>query len=122
MPIYTYRCSHCGCEQDQFTRMAERETSGPTCCDAQTSPILTTTMIAVKGDFGYHCQMSGEVVTTHKRREYLMAKNNVVDARDYKESWKRSTAARAAERAEVAAAYERLPDAVKKTVANTAPN
>lgn len=77
--------------------------------------------ISVPQDFGYRCQMTGEVVTTYRKRRYIMEQQNVVDAREYESAWKKNYQKRAEERAEVAAQMAAIPDAVKKVAAATAP-
>lgn len=82
---------------------------------------ITAPMVSVPPSFAYKCQMSGEVVTTYRKRKELMQKHGVVDARDYTETIKKKQAERAAEKAEAKAYYDSLPDAVKKAAA-TAPD
>ena len=82
---------------------------------------LTAPLVSVPGDVGYKCPMTGEVVSTNRRRKYLMEKNGVVDARDYTDSWKRVRQQRAEEKAEVQKQLDALPDAVKKAVADSGP-
>ena len=122
MPLYTYRCGHCGRDADHFNKMADRE-NGPDCCGATMAPIITPTMIQVPGgtDLNYRCPMSGEVVQSMARRKYLMEKHDVVDARDYTDAWKRSTERKAREKAEAQAELDRIPDAVKQAALATAP-
>lgn len=122
MPLYTYRCDQCGRDTDHFNKMAARD-NGPDCCGAQSRPIITPTMVQVPGgtDLNYRCPMSGEIVQSMRRRQYLMQKHDVVDARDYTESWKRAKAKRASEDAAAKAHYDSLPDAVKKAAKEAIP-
>jgi hypothetical protein len=82
---------------------------------------ITAPMVSVPPSFAYKCQMSGEVVTTYRKRKELMQKHGVVDARDYSETIKKKQAERAAEKAEAKAYYDSLPESVKKAAA-TAPD
>lgn len=82
---------------------------------------ITAPMVSVPPSFAYKCQMSGEVVTTYRKRKELMEKHGVVDARDYTETIKKKQAERAAEKAEAKAYYDSLPESVKKA-AETVPN
>ena len=75
---------------------------------------ITAPMVTVRAFENYRCPMSGEVVQSFRRRDYLMKQNNVVDAREFEGHWKRTQAKRDAERAAVKAEYDALPDAVKK--------
>lgn len=121
MPIYSAACPTCGAEKDFFARIDDRDNT-PVCCGASMSRQVTAPMaVQVPPDFGYRCQMSGETVTSYRRREYLMKKNNVVDAREYESFWKKSYQKRAEERAEVAKRMDAIPDQVKKAVQQTAP-
>lgn len=81
---------------------------------------ITAPMVSVPPSFAYKCQMSGEVVTTYRKRKELMQKHGVVDARDYTETIKRKMNERQAEKAEAKAYYESLPDAVKKAATDPA--
>lgn len=124
MPLYTYRC--CGRSVDRFARVDDRD-AGPACdgCGEPMARALSAPAILVPGglDVRYRCPMSDEVVTSGSRRKYLMEKHDVVDSREFTDTWAKAKAARQAERAEAQAAYDRLPDAVKKagTEAATAP-
>lgn len=122
MPLYTYHCPSCGREQDQFARVADRDANAPDCCGAQMGRTLTAAMVQVPGgDVSYKCPMSGEVVKSMRRRKYLMEKNGVVDARDFKESWAKADAKKKADKAEAKAYYDSIPDAVKKAAESAAP-
>ena len=114
MPLYSYHCPACGDEVDEMRRLAESDAPGPLCCGAPMPKRITAPMVAVKAFENYRCPMSGEVVQSFRRRDYLMKQNNVVDAREFEGHWQRVEAKRKAERAAVAAEYEKLPEAVKK--------
>lgn len=120
MPIYAYHCPTCGADADEFRKVDDRD-NAPMCCDAPMKREITAPMVSVPPSFAYKCQMSGEVVTTYRKRKELMEKHGVVDARDYTETIKKKQAERAAEKAEAKAYYDSLPESVKKA-AETVPN
>lgn len=114
MPLYSYHCPECQGELDEMRRLAESDAPGPLCCGAPMTKRITAPMVTVRAFENYRCPMSGEVVQSFRRRDYLMKQNNVVDAREFEGHWKRTQAKRDAERAAVKAEYDALPDAVKK--------
>lgn len=124
MPLYSYRC--CGRSRDAFARVDDRD-HGPACegCGEPMVRQLTAPMVQVPGgvDMRYRCPMTDEVVVSGKRRKYLMEKHDVVDSREFTDTWAKAKAERAKEREEAKAAYDALPEAVKKlgTEASTAP-
>ena len=124
MPIYAFRCAACGSDQDQFARVDDRDANPPVCCDAAMARQITAPMVAVSHLEGYQCPMTGETVTSERRRKYLMEANGVVDAREYAGKdgpWARKRAKDAAEKAEVEAEIAALPDDVKKAAGLTGP-
>lgn len=118
MPIYSYRCDQCGRGADSFAHIDERDNS-PLCCGASMVRQLSAPMVQVPGglDVRYQCQVSGENVTSMRRRKYLMDKHGLADARDYKDTWGKQREVRARENAEAKAHYDSIPEAVKKAVA-----
>lgn len=84
-------------------------------------------MVSVPQSFGYKCPMTGEVVTSYRQRENIRAREsdkagcNLVDARDYQDSWKRTYAKRAEEKAEVAQQLAAVPDKVKRAFSDSGP-
>lgn len=121
MPIYPFQCPSCGRSEDKFARVDDRDANPPSCCGAAMSRQITAPMVSVAADVGYQCPMSGEVVSSNRRRKYLMEKNGVVDARDYTKTWAKVRKERAEEKAEVQKYMDSLPDAVKKAVADAGP-
>ena len=123
MPIYAYHCDACGRDADQFSKIADRD-NGPSCCDAAMARKLTSCMVSVPGgiDIDYRCTITGENVQSMRKRQYIMEKHDLVDARDLKPQWDRTLAAQKAERDAAAKEYNSLPDAVKKAVQQAAPN
>lgn len=120
MPLYAFRCAACGSDQDQFARVDDRDANPPVCCDAAMVRQISAPMVSVPGAEAYKCPMTGEVVTTNRRRKYLMEANGVVDARDYAGKdgpWARKRAKDAQDKAEAQKAIDALPEAVKKAMA-----
>lgn len=125
MPLYTYKCGTCGRELDQFNRIADR-THGPTCCGAAMAMQLSAPMVQMPGGFdvSYRCQITGEVVNSMRKRQYIMDKHDMVDARDLKDTWRKKEAEHKREIAEVRAAQAKIPEHVRKAaeaVARTPP-
>lgn len=123
MPIYSHQCNECGSEHSVFAKVADRDDVAPDCCGVKTHRVLDAPMVQVPGglDCRYECPMSGEKVTSMRRRKYLMDKNDVVDSRDLQDSWKKIRQDRAETKAELARLDAQIPDAVKKAAMATAP-
>lgn len=123
MPIYSHQCNECGSEYSVFAKVAERDDVAPDCCGVKTHRVLDAPMVQVPGglDVRYTCPMSGEKVTSMRRRQYLMDKNDVVDSRDLKDQWDKTRKDRAETKAELARLDAQIPDAVKKAAMSTAP-
>lgn len=119
MPIYAYHCPACGAEVDEFRKVDDRD-NAPVCCDAPMRREISAPMVSVPPSFAYKCQMSGEVVTTYRKRADLMKKHGVVDARDYTDTIRRKMNERQAEKAEAKAYYDALPESVKKAATDPA--
>lgn len=120
MPIYAFRCATCGSDQDQFARVDDRDANPPVCCGAAMARQISAPMVTCRSSEAYQCPMTGETVTSERRRKYLMEANGVVDARDYAGKdgpWARKRAKDAAEKAAVEAELAALPEAVKKVMA-----
>ncbi len=123
MPIYSYRCSQCGQIHEQHNTVANRA-NGPTCCGAATDKMLTACMVQVPGgiDVNYRCQITGEIIQSMRKRQYIMDKHGMVDARDLKDTWARNEAAHKQELAEVKAAQDKVPEHVRKAAQAVAMN
>lgn len=95
----------------------------PDCCGAAMSRKLTACMVSIPGgtDIDYKCPVTGEVVQTMRKRQYIMEQNGLVDARDLQDTWKRKLASDKAEREEIAAVNNAIPDAVKQAAMATIP-
>lgn len=52
--------------------------------------ILTAPNLQIQTEARYRCPMTREIVTTRRRRQYLMDKNNVVDANDYASNFEKT--------------------------------
>jgi hypothetical protein len=122
LPTYTAKCDECGQVADYVRRVADRE-STPECCGRPMWRTLTAPMIQGSSceDVSYKCPMTGEVVKSLRRRQYLMEANNVVDSRDLYDSWKKKIASDKQEKADLAAFNASIPEAVKKAAMDTAP-
>ena len=119
MPIYGYHCPECGAEKDEFRKVDNRD-DAPVCCDSPMKREICAPMVSVPPSFAYKCSMSGEVVSTYRKRKELMQKHGVVDARDYTETIAKKQAIRKAEKAEAKAYYDSLPTEVKAAATNPA--
>lgn len=83
MPLYAYRCPVCNAEQDEFNRIAERETGAPDCPDhGQMLPIISPVRGIVQADCHFICSATDQPVTTHRQRQNIMAEHNLIDARE----------------------------------------
>lgn len=122
MPIYTYTCGTCGRDRDEFNKVADRDNM-PDCCGAAMSRKLTACMVSVPGgtDIDYKCPVTGEPVQSMRKRKEIMDRHDLVDARDLQDTWKRRLAADKAEREEIAAVNNAIPDAVKQAALATIP-
>lgn len=119
MPIYAFHCPTCGAEEDVFRKVDQRD-DAPLCCDAAMKREISAPMVSVPASFEYKCTMSGEVVSTYRKRKYLMEKHGVVDARDYTNTIKAKMKSRADEKAEAKAYYDSLPQEVKQAATDPA--
>ena len=122
MPIYAYHCGTCGRDRDEFNKVADRDNM-PDCCGAAMSRKLTACMVSVPGgtDIDYKCPVTGEPVQSMRKRKEIMDRHDLVDARDQQDTWKRRLANDKAEREEIAAVNNAIPDAVKQAALATIP-
>ena len=70
---------------------------------------LTAPNVNVRVDAHYICPMTGEGVTSRRRRQYLMDKHNVVDATDFRSNREKQLKRRQADRELAAQATKDLP-------------
>lgn len=84
MPIYAYQCETCAECIDEFNRIDDRHTNAPVCrCGAgQMTMRISPVRGSVQQDCHYVCPATGAKVTSYAQRRELMAKHNLVDARD----------------------------------------
>ena len=122
MPIYAYHCGTCGRDRDEFNKVADRDNM-PDCCGAAMSRKLTACMVSIPGgtDIDYKCPVTGEPVQSMRKRKEIMDRHDLVDARDLQDTWKRRLASDKAEREEIAAVNNAIPDAVKQAAMATIP-
>lgn len=68
MPLYPFRCADCGRDQDQFARVDDRDANPPVCCGAAMARQLVAPMVSVSNTEAYKCPMTGETVSSERRR------------------------------------------------------
>lgn len=81
MPLYTYHCDLCGKTEDAYRSMSERD-NGPECHGKMRKIIVPTMIGAILGvasNPGYSCPVTGEFVTSTKRRKEIMKEHNLVE-------------------------------------------
>ena len=73
-------------------------------------------MVSVPGgtDIDYLCPITGEAVQSMRKRQYIMDKHGMVDARDLQPVWKRKEAEHQRTQAELKAFNDKIPEAVRK--------
>lgn len=81
MPLYSYRCTKCGAQRDEYNSIANRAL-GPQCCEATMEPQITAPSVMVRCEARYKCPVTGEEVTTRRKRQYIMDKHGLIDAND----------------------------------------
>lgn len=74
-------------------------------------------MVTVRAFDNYLCPMTDKVIQSERARRYAMEQNNVVDSREFKDTWAKARAKRAEENAAAQKHYDALPDSVKKAAA-----
>jgi putative FmdB family regulatory protein len=77
MPLYTYTCKQCGKVEDAYRPMSEND-KGPDCCGQMMKQIIVPPMIAPSMP-EYQCPVTGENVTSRKRRKEIMKEHNLVE-------------------------------------------
>lgn len=81
MPLYTYTCKTCGKTEDAYRSIADRDL-GPD-CHGPMHKIITPTMVQpVLGGGampGYACPVTGEFVTSRKRRREIMQQHHLAE-------------------------------------------
>lgn len=81
MPLYTYKCPKCDKTTDHVNSIANRK-NGPECCEPMELKIMPTMVQDPLGggaNPGYDCPVTGEHVTSRKRRREIMRENNLVE-------------------------------------------
>lgn len=94
MPTYTYQCPKCGRVADAIRRMADHAT-GPDCCGAAmaqkiVAPMIQAQILGGGSCPGYQCIVTGEYVTSRRRRREIMAQHNLIEKGDSKAPLNRS--------------------------------
>lgn len=81
--LYDYQCKSCGTEKEAVSRIADRFTNAPVCCDEKmTLFIKQAPMGYVDREVRYICPVTNSEVTTRRARNEIMARNNLIDAND----------------------------------------
>jgi putative FmdB family regulatory protein len=112
MPIYSYKCSATGEEFDRFERMTDTGKSVTCQCGANAPKVYHAPMAFVESDCPPHiAPKTGEKITTNRQRREYMARENMVDANDFKPDFviREQKARRERLRREAAKAYNNLP-------------
>jgi len=79
MPTYTYKCKDCEKVMDAFRSIEERNDC-PVCgCGGKTEKCIVPTQVQPQMP-GYECPVTGEYVTSRRRRVEIMKENNLVEA------------------------------------------
>ena len=80
---YTSQCNQCGKQHNYASTISTRNKT-PICCNAKTSKIINTPMIAsttARPFENYKCPHSNELITSDKSRRNVMAKHNLIEAK-----------------------------------------
>lgn len=96
MPLYTYQCAQCGRVEDAMRRMSDRA-NGPACCGETmpqkiVAPMVQAQILGGGSCPGYKCVVTGEYVTSRKRRREIMAQHNLIEKGDSKPPLNRTKA------------------------------
>lgn len=123
MPIYLFKCPTCGQAQDAFLHIADRDTSAPECCGSQSERQVTACMIFVPQFEAHKSVITGEVITSERQRQRMMAENRLIDANDFPPekvfaAAKKKKAENERLGAELTAEIDALPQEVKAQVAD----
>ena len=82
MPTYVSECQICGTKHHYIRSIKNREDTPP-CCGEKTKKIIVAVNINGLGAFeNYKCPETGQIVTSNKQRAEIMAKHDLVDARE----------------------------------------
>ena len=114
--LYDYRCTHCGAERlNVHNSIANRKTNAPECCgDKMTIIITAAPMGFVDREIHYKCPVTNQEVTSRRQRNEIMARNNLMDANDFKDSIKKKMRKSKQEKARIKKEQEQLPSDLKR--------
>jgi len=114
--IYDYRCPTCSAEKNNiYNAMADRNTNAPVCCGERMPIVINTAPYGYVDNMAdYACPITGEGVTTRRRRNYMMESMDLVDANDFKKTSKQRKAAKAKDQAEIQAIKDEVPKDLQK--------
>jgi hypothetical protein len=80
-PLYTYKCPECEKVEDAYRSINDRN-NGPECHGQMQKIIIPTAIQPVLGGGnmpGYQCSVTGEFVTSRKRRKEIMREHNLYE-------------------------------------------
>jgi len=86
--LYESKCDICGTVHEFYCKASELKDSYPVCCDIQThryfSPQSTPQIASSTARVfeNYKCPETGVVVTSDRQRNEILAKHNLIDARE----------------------------------------
>lgn len=115
MPLYAYKCPACGTDTEDFNRVDDRHTNAPVCqCGTRMAMQICPVRGNVQQDAHYVCPATGEKVTSWRQRRNIMAKHDLVDARDINtpEARRKRREAKRAKLERAKAACPQIADAV----------
>lgn len=78
MPVYTYKCMRCEKITDFFNTIQNRKNCPVCTCGGTTEKIIVPTQVQPQMP-EYTCLVSGEVVTSRKRRKEIMKEHNLIE-------------------------------------------
>jgi putative FmdB family regulatory protein len=81
MPLYSYRCAKCGADYDHYNAVVDHA-RGPECCGQAAEQRITAPSVMVQAEAHYKCPVTGEQVTSRRRRQYIMDKHDLIDANE----------------------------------------
>lgn len=79
MPLYSYRCQQCNRTEEAHRSIAERH-NGPECHGKMQLFIVPPQKYIDHMRDGYRCIVTGEYVTSRRRRREIMKEQNIVEA------------------------------------------
>jgi len=81
VPLYSYICQTCGKQEDAYRSIADRD-KAPECHGVMQKIIVPPAINPILGGgnwHGYECPVTGEFVTSRKRRREIMRQHNLAE-------------------------------------------